>query len=143
MQTTTEQIATRPFHETIVGAIQRWSSPSNGEILRLFQLIEETKIPKGHDEIITAVDKFFDFPGAGKWAREIRKGRESVLAQKQASAKKAEDEKKGINLDDLQQETEKLLALLKDRQPGLMTWNEFMQERLQNLHKLASQALGK
>ena len=52
-------------------------------------------------------------------------------------------ENNGVNLDALQQETEKLLALLKDRQPGLMTWNEFMQERLQNLHKLASQALGK
>ena len=52
-------------------------------------------------------------------------------------------EKKGVNLDDLQQEVEKLLALLKDRQPGLITWNEFMQERLQNLHKLTSSALGK
>ena len=50
---------------------------------------------------------------------------------------------KGVNLDDLQQETEKLLALLKDREPGLMTWNEFLHERLQNLHKLTSQALGK
>ena len=59
------------------------------------------------------------------------------------TAKKGEDEKQGISLDDLQQETEKLLALLKDRQPGLMTWNEFMHERLQNLHKLTSQALGK
>jgi len=140
---TTEQAATRPFHETVVEAIQRCSSPSSGEILRLFQLIKETKIPKGHDEIIAAIDKFFDFPGAGKWAREIREVKEAVLGQKQASAKKSEREKKGINLDDLQQEAEKLLALLEDRQPGLMTWNEFMQKRLQNLHKLTSQALGK
>ena len=50
---------------------------------------------------------------------------------------------KGINLDELQQEAEKLVSLLKDRQPGLMTWNEFIQERLQNLHRLTSQALDK
>lgn len=46
-------------------------------------------------------------------------------------------------LDEIQQEAEKLLALLKDRQPGLSTWNEFMQERLQSLHGLISQVLGK
>lgn len=143
MQTMAEKVTTRPFHETIVEAIQRCSGPSSGEILRLFQLIKDTKIPKGHDEVIVAIDEFFDFPGAGKWAREIREVKESILGQKQASVKKAKDEKKGISLDDLQQETEKLLALLADRQPGLMTWNEFLQERLQNIHKLTSQALGK
>jgi len=118
MQTVTEQVAVRPFHETIVEAIGRCPSPSNGEILHLFQLIKDTKIPKGHDEIIAAIDKFFDFPGAGKWAREIREVKESVLGQKQASAKKSEGEKKSVNLDELQQEVEKLLALLKDRQPA-------------------------
>ena len=51
--------------------------------------------------------------------------------------------KKGISLDELQEETEKLLSLLKNRHPGLVTWNDFMRERLQNLHKLTSQALGK
>lgn len=140
---TTEQVTTRPFHETIVDAIQRCPGPSSREFLLLFQLIKDTKIPKGHDEIIAAIDKFFDFPGAGKWTRDIREVKESILEQKQASAKKTEGEKKGINFDDLQQETEKLRALLKDRQPGLLTWNEFMQERLQNLHRLTSQALGK
>ncbi len=49
----------------------------------------------------------------------------------------------GVNLDELQEETEKLLALLKDRQPGLMTWHEFLHERLQNLYVLISKALGK
>lgn len=130
----------RPFHETIVDAVHRCSSPSNGEILRLFQLIKDTKIPKGHDEIIAAIDEYFDFPGAEKWAREIREVVESLRDQKQASAKKTGDEKKIINLDDLQQETEKLLALLKDRRSGLMTWNEAL---LQNLHNFISQALGK
>lgn len=50
---------------------------------------------------------------------------------------------KGINLDELQQETEKLLALLKDRQPGTMGWIKFMNERMTNLYELTSVALGK
>ena len=67
----------------------------------------------------------------------IRTGRQSIPASSLPGRKK------GVNLDELQQETEKLLALLKDRQPGLMTWNEFLHERLQNLHTLTSKALGK
>lgn len=50
---------------------------------------------------------------------------------------------KGIDLDELQGEAEKLVSLLKDRQPGLMTWNDFMRERLEALHSLASKALNK
>jgi len=50
-------------------------------------------------------------------------------------------EEKGISLDELQEETEKLLALLKDRQPGLMTWNMFMHDRLTKMHALTTQAL--
>ena len=61
----------------------------------------------------------------------------------QAGVKKPVNKKNGIKLDDLQRETEKLLALLNDRQPGLISWNEFMHERLQNLHELTSQALDK
>jgi hypothetical protein len=32
----------------------------------------------------------------------------------------------GISLDELQSETEKLLSLLKDRQPGLFIWNRLL-----------------
>jgi len=53
------------------------------------------------------------------------------------------EKEKGINLDKLQGEAEKLLSLLKDRQPGLMAWNEFMKERLEAIHKLTSKALDK
>ena len=68
----------------------------------------------------------------------------NLLEQKQASEKKSEGaEKKGINLDELQQETEKLLALLKERETGYASWHELMHERLTNLHALISQALGK
>lgn len=46
-----------------------------------------------------------------------------------------------INLDEVQQEIEKLLALLKDRQPGMMGWNMFLNERLNKVHTLISSAL--
>lgn len=42
-----------------------------------------------------------------------------------------------MNLDELQTETEKLLALLNDRQPGFMTWNLFLVERLTAIKKMA------
>ena len=45
-----------------------------------------------------------------------------------------------MNLDELQKETERPLALLKDRQPGIMTWNDFMRERLQSVVDLAASA---
>jgi len=45
---------------------------------------------------------------------------------------------KSINLDELQEEMEKLLSLLKDRQPGLFTWNEFLMERMKKIHSLLS-----
>ena len=41
----------RPFHETIVDAIRRVSVYN---LPLLADLIRETKIPKGHDEIIAA-----------------------------------------------------------------------------------------
>lgn len=143
IRSTTEQVSTRPFHETIVGAIRRCSNPSSGEIFHLFQLIKDTNIPQGHYKIIAEIHKFFDFLGAEKWAREIREVKESILEQKRANTPKVEGENKGINLDDLQRETEKLSGLLKDRQPGLITWNEALREQLQKMHQLTAQALGK
>ncbi len=80
------KITTRPVHETIVEAIRRCNpSPSSGEILHLFQLIKDTTIPKGHDEIIAAINEYFRFPGGEKWAREIREVRESILEQKRTT----------------------------------------------------------
>jgi len=84
----------RPFHETIVDAIRRCSSPSTGEIIRLFALIEQTEIPEGHDEIIAAIDEFFGFSGGEKWAYDIRRVKESILAQKEKSKTKPEREEK-------------------------------------------------
>ncbi len=47
----------------------------------------------------------------------------------------------GINLDELQAEAEKLVSLLKDRQLGLMSRNQFLSERIKNIHALISQAM--
>lgn len=48
-----EQVELRPFHETIVDAISQASNSS--ALACLMALIEATKIPKGHDEIIVAL----------------------------------------------------------------------------------------
>ncbi len=45
-----------------------------------------------------------------------------------------------MNLNELQQEVEKLLALLKDRQTGLMSWNMSLDERLKAILKLINSA---
>lgn len=82
---------TKPFHETIVDAIRQCSKPTTGEIIRLFEFIKKTTVPANHDAIIAAIDKYFDFPGANKWAREIRLVKEHLLAQKQAAKNKKND----------------------------------------------------
>lgn len=46
------------------------------------------------------------------------------------------EEKKGINLDDLEWEVQGLLTLLKDRELGLMSWNRLLKEKIVNLRKL-------
>lgn len=55
----------------------------------------------------------------------------------------AEKTQVDLDLDELQQETERLLALLKDRQIGALSWNIFMRERLQNVRALTSKFLNR
>lgn len=66
---------------------------------------------------------------------------------KRTATKKAGGETKFSTLkeilDELQGETERLLALLKDRQPYLMTWYESLLKRLERLHELTSRVPGK
>ena len=52
------------------------------------------------------------------------------------------EQKKGVSLDELQEETRKLLALLEDRHEGLMSWSQFLHDRLKNMYGLVSEALG-
>ena len=91
-----------PFHETLVDAIRRCNpNPSSGEILRLFDWINSTKIPAGHDAIVEAIDWYFNFPGAAKWAREIVAVKAGLREQKQAAPKEvksfsAEDKERAL-----------------------------------------------
>lgn len=137
MQVTREPMSTRPFHETIVKAIRQASSV---ELECLATLIKATSIPEGHQEIIAAWNQRRK---EMCWGTEDLDVPAHLLEQQRSSAAKALAGKGTISLDDLQQETERLLAFLRDRQPGLMTWNGFMRERLQRLHGLISQALRK
>lgn len=45
-----------------------------------------------------------------------------------------------MNLDQLQDETERLLSLLRDRQPVIFAWNAFLRERLEAIAKLTLEA---
>lgn len=45
-----------------------------------------------------------------------------------------------MNLNELQTEVEKLLALLKDRHPELMVWNIFLNDRLKSIQKMIESA---
>ncbi|OGZ29228.1 MAG: hypothetical protein A2427_03040 [Candidatus Nealsonbacteria bacterium RIFOXYC1_FULL_40_7] len=141
MGTTAELSKTKPFHESIVDEIRRMNELSEDAKLTglgvLAHLIMRTKIPKNHNAIAEAWKDVYGMDDLGVV--------DSLEEQKKAAEEKSKSagEKKSVNLDDLQQEVEKLLALLKDRQPGLITWNGFMQERLQALHKLTSAVVGK
>ena len=42
----------KPFHESILGALEEVNSPK--VMIALGSLIKETKIPKGHDAVISA-----------------------------------------------------------------------------------------
>ncbi|MEK7596782.1 MAG: hypothetical protein AAB450_01570 [Patescibacteria group bacterium] len=100
----------RPFHETLIDAINQASS---AEMDCLAFLIKITKIPRGYDEIIAAWKKR---RRAILWGTEDLGVPAYLRAQKLAAMEKSKPH------DDE---------------------NESMQERLQNLHKLTSQALGK
>lgn len=45
-----------------------------------------------------------------------------------------------MNLDELHAEVRKLLSLLDDRQPGLISWNMFLEERLKSIAKMIEAA---
>jgi hypothetical protein len=46
----------------------------------------------------------------------------------------------GINLDELQRETQRLLNLLKNREPGLMTWNTFLRDQIVGMRSMLADA---
>lgn len=50
-------------------------------------------------------------------------------------------ESETIDLNVIQSEAEKLVALLEDRKPGLATWHMSLKESLRKLHALTSKAV--
>lgn len=46
-----------------------------------------------------------------------------------------------ISVGDVRQEVEKLLSLLNDPQPGIMTWGSFMSERLRNISDIRNMGI--
>ena len=84
----TEQSAKqRPFHESIVDAINR---ASYGDMRCLGMLISETKIPKGHDEILAA----WNFRQKELNVFVPIEGVEAGLLEQKQEAEKKEKEKK-------------------------------------------------
>ena len=132
------EIKRRPFHEAIVDAIYRCTSSLDSDGMVLLRLINETEIPKGRDEIATAIDKHFGSSRKWELVREVKEG---LLNQEQTAVNEFASVEKGSSLDELQQRAERLVVLLKDRHPGLMTWNMIFREWLQSLHKIVSQVL--
>lgn len=47
--------------------------------------------------------------------------------------------RKGIDLDELQKDVEKLLSLLEHRERGLITWNVMLKDRLLSIHQITKQ----
>lgn len=78
----------RPFHEVIVDAIREASEPE--EVALLAKLIKETRIPRGHDEIISVWNRC-----KNNWRLGFGHGVvESLLEQKQEAEK--EEEKRRV-----------------------------------------------
>jgi len=130
METTKEQTELRPFHETILETIRRCQSTV--EMMCLFKLVNETRISKGHEDIIAAIDQFFSFPGSEKWAPHIREVRKNLLAQKQATATES------ASVDDIEREIARLIAELNNRHPNLRETIE----NLRGIRVLIRQAVG-
>lgn len=74
-------IEPKPFHEVILQEIKRGGSVAR--ILGLMKMIEATEVTAKHDEIIAAIDNFFDFLGAGKYSGTIKEVKKSLRAQQE------------------------------------------------------------
>lgn len=80
----------QPFHKTIITVIKQCDpSPSRSPILTLLTLINKTDIPADHDEILAAINDYFNFPGSNKWAKEFREVKTHLLEQKKLAEKRS------------------------------------------------------
>ena len=49
---------------------------------------------------------------------------------------------KGLSLDEIQNEAEKLVSLLKERETGMFSWHMLLNERLMSLHNFLCPLFG-
>jgi|SRR3989338_2681112 len=124
----TENTKVRPFHETVVEAICHSQSP--GEVVRLFQLLQNTRILEGHNEILAAArERVGKLENSWKWNDEMAALEKSLLAQRQAATNR------NALLSHIKSEIGKLVERLGgDRQSNL--------REMVTLRALLSRALG-
>ncbi|MFH0779630.1 MAG: hypothetical protein V1928_02100 [Parcubacteria group bacterium] len=126
-----------PFHEAIIEMINRGSDENISFVLELLKI---TAIPKGHDEIIAAIE---DKWGAlAFWQIPIAEMKVHIFSQKQAAKEKAEDNKQNIDLEALLLQCKTLLSLLESLSPGTTRTN-LLDEHLEKMYELTKSALGK
>ena len=133
-----ETTTLRPFHETILFSLRSCDLATDEEKVRILRLICQTRIPKGHDEILAAIDEVLSTLDIHKWSDTIRRTKESVLAQKKIAEE--ENPSKGMDgdLDDLQESARSMLTLLTERHPGAPAWVELFNKGLKKLHEATS-----
>jgi len=77
----------KPFHEVLVDLIDQTNVETLTSNLPILFKLASTNIPKGHDEIVRALERKMAF---GLWKNELELMKREVLAQKtEAEAKKA------------------------------------------------------
>ncbi|HOX61002.1 MAG TPA: hypothetical protein PLV72_03280 [Candidatus Magasanikbacteria bacterium] len=90
-----EKIKTLPFHESVAKMLRECTTVDRFYVL--YDLIMHTTIPKGHDEIIAAIDECFqnlakDTPmHIDAWKEFVREMKDDILTRKQAIMKAEED----------------------------------------------------
>lgn len=130
-----------PFHEAIIEMINKASGENISFVLKLLKI---TAIPKGHDEIVAAIE---DKWGALEyWQIPITEVKVHIFAQKQAAEKKADD---SFDIDAIKSNLETIINLIKMLPYLIMPYEladkigenqfyVFLGKQLQNLHKLTT-----
>ena len=102
------------------------------EIDRVVELVSRSFCTFGGGRVVTGnpiAHALKDHPpqfAAGVDVEDVVRSVISYVERKRHADAQNSTDSKGVDLDQLQEKIRKLLSLLHDRQPGLMTWNMFM-----------------
>src|SRR3989338_6785420 len=130
----------RPSHETIVEMIL---VATNEELVFLASYLKRTFIPDNHDQIIAAWNQRRK---QMCWHEEDLGVPTNLLLQKQVVEAKTvrQNHQPGIDLGELQKAMETFLAISHNGgMASMVSWHVRLRERMENLHRLLSRALGK